>query len=156
MFKRHPYAKGDFGLLMTGIKFKNIVFSEENIYKLLSLPSELVPDIVTVSSSVGVEAEFFGKRVRWLHAPPIRVAPSRADLVEGDPVCVGHSILEGDFWRDLLEPCLAVTGRDGAKVRLPTSTLRMTLRSFWGYNALTTDAFIEAYARAAGRRGVDL
>lgn len=149
-FKPHPYQRSDFGLMTTGVPFKDISLTTEPMYALLA--HEDVAEVVTVSSSVGIEAPFFGKPVKWLGTSPFRIASDRQNVGPQSHLSIGYRILHADFWRRVLQPVVPTTKADGAITHYPPNTLRMSLKNFWGYNQLTTDHLIDAWRDATLRR----
>jgi hypothetical protein len=71
----------------------------QNSYSLLS--HESIDTVITLSSSLGVEARFFGKNAIFLLGEPLRPG---GPLVSGDASvhAVGHCILSTAFWAQLL------------------------------------------------------
>lgn len=143
VFRPHPYGASDFGLIGAGLEYSRIIRTAEPLYSLLS--HSAIGEVVTVSSSVGIEAPLFGKHVRWLGRSPFRIAPLSADVRPDSHLSLGHVVLQTDFWRQALRPYFHTTRLDRETIAFPPNTLRMSLRNFWGYNALTTDSLFEAW-----------
>ncbi|MFH5925787.1 hypothetical protein [Roseomonas xinghualingensis] len=136
-FKPHPYAHSDFGLLATGISLRAMNITHENVYALMV--SEGLRQVVGVSSSVLVEAPYFGLEAHILYQSPFDIPGCRADAVPGQHLSIIDEWADADFWRRILAPLVPVTRPDGQRFRRPPNALRTSLRNFWGYNELTTD-----------------
>jgi len=143
-FKPHPYANTDFGLLATGVSLRAAHVTYENVYALMA--SEAIRRVVGVSSSALIEARYFGREARILHASPFDIPDRRAEAVPGQHLSVVDAWADTDFWRRALAPILPVTAEDGHRYRRPPNALRISLRNFWGFNELTSD-FQVAIAR---------
>lgn len=144
-FKPHPYAHSDFGLLATGISLRAMNITHENVYALMA--SEGLRRVVGVSSSVLVEAPYFGLEARVLYQSPFDIPDRRADAVPGQHLSIVDEWADTDFWRRVLAPLIPVTRPDGQRFRRPPNALRTSLRNFWGFNELTTDFQLEIARR---------
>jgi hypothetical protein len=67
---------------------------------------------------------------------------------------VPQPVVSADLWRDLLEPLVPVTGRDGDAEALPPNTLRNSLRQFWGYDEIAFQLPFDLAAQRAEERRV--
>ncbi|WP_426957403.1 hypothetical protein [Muricoccus radiodurans] len=146
-FKPHPYASGDFGLLALGLPLAVVERTNANIYALLA--SGDVREVIGVSSSVLLEARYFGVPARWLLGSPFDIPDSIAEAQPGQHLSVVDAAFDVDFWRECLAPLVPVTACDGQRWRRPPNSLRMSLRNFWGFNELSTD-FMVAIRRPDG------
>ena len=95
--------------------------------------------MLTVNSSAGYEAPYFGKQ---LHA----LAPLRFRLGwRGDAPCADQyaslddRVLTPDFWRTVLAPHTPVTKADGFRLSAKPNWLRIALDSFWNFQEIDTD-----------------
>lgn len=147
-FKPHPYANSDFGAFSAGLSLRSMRISYENVYALMA--SDGIRRVVGVSSSVLLEAPYFGQEAHLLHESPFDIPPRRAEAMPGQHLSVLDAWGETDFWRRLLAPLLPVTRPDGIRFRRAPNALRTSLRNFWGFNELTTD-----FQVALGRRGAE-
>jgi hypothetical protein len=136
-FKPHPYAHSDFGALSTGLSLRDMRISYENIYALMA--SEEIRRVVGVSSSVLLEARYFGQEAHILHESPFDIPARRAEAVPGQHLSIVDAWGETDFWRRILSPVMPVTRSDGQRFKRAPNALRTSLRNFWGFNELTTD-----------------
>lgn len=149
LFKPHPYGEGEAGLLRSGLPFRAVRRTRANVYALLA--HEGVARVAGLSSSVLEEARYFGKPAEFLLRRPFDIPETRAGARPGQHLGIVEACFATDFWRTALAPLVPVTARDGgAAFRRPPNALRMSLRNFWGFNELTTDA--EAEAREASAR----
>lgn len=145
---------------------KTVVSTDANGYGVIF--SEPGPPLaLTLSSSLGVEAEAAGLRSRFLVADP-RLKLQVPDIDVGPMECVGHAILDDPFWRAVFErTTLTLPASDAfhlgehfvrdsveswsfrpLRTGLLTLTARKTL--FAGAN-LTNHRFAELLAALAGR-----
>ncbi len=143
IFRPHPYDSGDFGLLRAGIPFRRIHRTDSNVYALLA--HEDLAGVAAISSSVLVEARHFGKPAHALGQPSFTLAEDRQDATPGRQLSLVEGWLDADLWRAALAPVMAVTAPDGQRFRPPPNALRLALRNFWGFNAITTDFLVELH-----------
>jgi hypothetical protein len=134
LFKPHPYNPEGFGLHELGLPLRRIREVQDNAYLLMAQDS--VARVVGVSSSLVVEARFFGKEGVFLGTPPFRIAAGRDEVAPLMHASVVDAWLSADFWRDLLRPLLPVTAHDGRRPLLGPNALRNALRQFWGWDEL--------------------
>lgn len=137
VFKPHPYANTDFGALSAGLSMRRLHVTRENVYALLA--SEEIRRVVGVSSSVLLEARYFGQEAHLLHESPFDIPARRGEAVPGQHLSILDAWGETDFWRRALAPLMPVTRPDGARFHRPPNALRTSLRNFWGFNELSTD-----------------
>lgn len=135
LVKEHPLAPNP-ATVMIQAAIPNVRMVAGNVYGYLSVPE--VRLLGTMSSSVGVEAPYFGVPIRFLLRDPIQRRVTPEDPVEGY-VGILDAYLAPDFWRDLLEPLLPVTAPDGLCVPPKANRLRIAMRSFWNFNQIDTD-----------------
>lgn len=135
LVKEHPLAPNPATVLIQA-SIQNIRMVTGNVYGYLSVPE--IRLLGTMSSSVGVEAPYFGVPTRFLLRDPIQRRITPADPVEGY-IGIQDAYLAPDFWRDLLEPLLPVSAADGLRVPQKPNRLRISMRSFWNFNQIDTD-----------------
>lgn len=155
LFKPHPIERNPAVLEALQATDLEIVEPEAPVYTLL--PSGLVSSVVSVSSSVGEEARFFGLDADYglSLSTPVRY---REDLGQADRrgyLSIYDAFLATDFWRDVLAPALPVTAPDGLPAEGAPNLLRTTLRSYWGYEAFAFDSHIRLGPKWAGTYGAD-
>ena len=130
-----------------------IVEPAEPVYALLS--SGRVGSVVSLSSSVGEEARFFGVEARYGLAlsTPVRYRESPPD--QPGHVSILDAYLSADFWRDCLAPAVAVGPMDGLPPIARPDLLRRSLRGYWGYEPFAFDAERHNTPRWAGTEGAE-
>jgi hypothetical protein len=143
MFKPHPYNPTDFGLFDTGVPFRRIHRTTTNVYA--ALAHDDLREVMGVSSSVMMEAPFFGKRAEFLYRSPFDLAGRRDEAQPHQHLNIIEACFETDFWRDALAPVVPVTAHDGHRPVMPPNSLRTSLRNFWGFNELTTDFWTQLF-----------
>ena len=97
----HPYSNSNTFLEEFSHSLGCSTIANYNTYSILS--NDNIKAILTLSSSVGVESEYFGKKVEFLIGPALRKGGS---MVASDVyvATIGQEILMVDFWKYLLEP----------------------------------------------------
>lgn len=153
LVKLHPLERNLAVLeALRGAKF-DIVETDEQVYALLS--SGLVSSVVSVSSSVGEEARFFGLEAEYGLAlsTPVRYRESPAD--QPGHISIYDDFLATDFWREVLAPVLPVTAPDGLAPEGAPNLLRTTLRTYWGYEDFAFDGPIRMSRKWAGTHGAE-
>jgi hypothetical protein len=137
--KPHPYALPN-NVIRSTIDQLGGQFINENAYGILSADVDI--DIVTISSSIGREAPWFGKRAQLLY--DFVLGRSDAGITIRDSYCFS------DFWRALLEQIMSVSAfhRSGrADVRHPalrhTHSKPDVLRGQLGFWGMPRDLWAE-------------
>jgi hypothetical protein len=94
----HPLENDYFSLVKLVQYLGRGIITNLNSYSVLS--DENVTDIITLSSSIGVESRYFGKNVHFLLGEALRVGGS---MVAGDAhvFTLGQDILKNIFWQSL-------------------------------------------------------
>jgi hypothetical protein len=113
------------------------VVAEDNVYRLLSCPN--VAAVLSVNSSVAIEAELFGKPSHTLAPQPIRASWRGDALGSAYYASVDDFFLTTDFWRMVLQPHIAVTALDGERLPAKPNRLRLALGAFWNFQQIDTD-----------------
>ncbi len=129
LYVPHPYARpveGDWAMLR-GLG-RGIELCRQNVYRLLSMPQ--VTHVVTISSSVGMEAGYFGKEVTWLWRPALALFGDASQPDFGVET-VSQAFITPRFWYDLLSPLTPC--RPPAAMALPVlpNRLRHSLGESW-------------------------
>lgn len=135
LVKEHPLAPNPATALIQAC-VPNMRMVSDNVYGYLSVPE--ITLLGTLSSSVGVEAPYFGVPTRFLLRDPLPSRKTAEDPADGY-VGILDAFLAPDFWREMLEPVVAVTPRDGVRVPPKPNRLRISMRSFWNFNQIDTD-----------------
>lgn len=136
--KQHPMQKEAPATLRILARLPNAQVIEENFYSLAA--TDQITAIASLSSSTTVEAQYFGKTGHFVLGAPYRFALDGAVPSHEEYVGVFDAFLAPDFWRDLLAPITPVTARDGIHPPFKPNRLRASIRNFWGFNEIDTDA----------------
>lgn len=140
-FKAHPLTddksvatrmREDWGLA--------VETTDESIYYLLSHPN--VRHVLALSSSVGIEARYFGKESMLLLGDADRSWRNDDPEVSDAYQPQRGDWLTPDFWRKILAPVMAVTQEDGLRLAPKVNRLRLSMGAFWGYNKTDTDLLV--------------
>ena len=113
------------------------VTTRENVYRLLAAPE--VAHVLSVNSSAGEEAGFFGKPATSLAPPPVRLTWRDEPCDAASHATLDDVFLATDFWRRCLAPHTAVTKLDGVVLPPKPNRLRIALGAFWNYQEIDTD-----------------
>lgn len=148
MFKPHPY--NPVRPALHGAPFDGMVTATANIYTLL--PQENLSHIIGISSSVLVEARYFGKRVTALSALPFDIPDTAEQAEPGQHLSLYDACFSTDFWREALAPVLNTTAKTGHRFQRPANALRLSLGNFWGFNEVSSDALVQLYQGASPAR----
>jgi hypothetical protein len=132
-FKKHPFAQDDKRTNNFLSSFGNIIFTDENIYKMLC--DENLSTVVSLSSSVLHEAAYFGKKAIPLLCFYNSYYSRRDSCCACDTyITVSPNVYRAEFWADIL--------RGGGFPILPyedfgfytkDNKLRILLNRWWGY-----------------------
>lgn len=144
-YKPHPYAKHQRAIFDLFPNTGKIKATDENIYCLLS--GEEIEDVFTISSSVCMEARFFGKSAKAFFPDNLRrfhFDPEQPD--QNSYVPLGNDFLLPQFWADILEPYFPTTNRANLQLPYKPSRLRTSLGCYWGYNTLDARILLQDVA----------
>ena len=145
LYKPHPYNPHGFGLYESGIPFEAVHWTSDNIYTLLASPN--VEQVLGVSSSVMIEAPYFGKPAKFLARSPFSIPETAEKAEPGQHFSIYDGCFNADFWRDILADVTPVSAPDGRRFQRPPHMLRTSLRNFWGFNEMSTDFMVSLYQR---------
>ncbi len=138
LLKPHPTGEAHSLLLAAATARANVLgATADNIYRMLALPQ--VTSVLTVNSSTGIEARYFGKRVHMLASPPVRPAWRGDEADARVHASLDDFVLVPDFWRLALAPHARVSAKDGIRLPAKPNRLRIALDSFWNFNQVDTD-----------------
>lgn len=144
LLKPHPQEPDEPGLLALELGFPASRLVTDNVYKLLS--SDHLAATVSLSSSAGLEAQFFGKESCHLVRSPCRLV-SLGESSLGSYLDLDWSMLAPDFWRAVLAPHLSCSPPDGMIIPFKPNRLRISRNAFGRFNEIDTDVAIAAYRR---------
>ncbi len=135
--KEHPFDRNLPQSEALRRRFRNIEMTTENVYRLMAC--DTLAHVVSLSSSAGIEARYFGKRSTFLLQEPSRFALDGQVPSGSEFVGVFDAFLTPDFWRTILQPLTPVTRASGVRVPFKPNRLRTSLRNFWNFNEIDTD-----------------
>ena len=138
LLKPHPHDREHSLLSVTAGVAPNVLgVVNDNLYRLVAMPE--ITAVLTVSSSAATEARYFGKAVFTLLELPLRLGWRGDATGPGTHASLDDAVLSVDFWRDMLAPFAAVSGKDGVRLSAKPNRLRIALDSFWNFNEIDTD-----------------
>ncbi len=126
LLKPDPQEPDEPGLLALELGFPKARVLTHHVHRLLS--TDHLRGAVSLSSSMGLEARFFGKTSQFLLGPPFRLA----SLGEDGPdtyLDLDWSMLAPDFWRSVLSPHFSCSPPDGDLIPFKPDRLRASLRA---------------------------
>ena len=135
LVKEHPLAPNPATMLIQSV-VPNLRMVTGNAYGFLASPE--VTKLVTMSSSVGVEAPYFDIPTHFLLRRPMEQRITETDPPEGF-IGIEDAFMAPDFWRTTLAPIVSVSAKDKLTVPRKPNRLRIALRSFWNFNQIDTD-----------------
>lgn len=143
LYKDHPMQSTPIIKDMVQDRSNQFENTSDNIYDLLC--ADEVTSVMSISSSVCHEAEFFGKKSTYLKglSTPVRYRDDPNNQNTNEYHSVYDEFLNPDFWRDILSPILKVTEKDGFKTPRRINFLRNLLGLYWGYNTFACDPIIK-------------
>jgi hypothetical protein len=138
ILKPHPHDK-EHSLLAVAAAAPARVLGviTDNLYRIIALPQ--VSAVLTVNSSVAVEAPYFGKRVHTLAPLPVTVGWQETAPEPHVHASLDDVVLTPDFWRMVLAPYMPVTKPDRMRLRAKPNRLRIAFDSFWNFHEIDTD-----------------
>lgn len=123
---RHPYVRnGDEEVLGYLAQFPTVRLSNVPAYSLIAHPN--VDNVATISSSVGLEARYFGKNVQIYHKPIIKL--SGADGY----VSIYQDLVNPHFWSTILTPLIPTKQVPNIRYLDGRDKLRDMLAFYWSY-----------------------
>ena len=133
-FSDHPLEKSDRAFAIVSAHAKHIQRTSRNTYALLANPA--LERVISISSSVGTEAQFFGRKASYVLGPssPVLFSSDKDDGVSYWSIF--NDFMAADFWRASLAPLLPVTAPDGDGPLWRPGLLRSTLGVGWGYDQI--------------------
>jgi hypothetical protein len=146
--KLHPLDKGDNDAVALLRKLADIAGDfGGNIYS--ALASDDLERIVTVSSSVGVEAQFFGKDVSYVTGPSVPVTFKGEASKPGYWQTASNRFFEPEFLALLLSGVLPIrrgvlsSARFSHSREMVPNRLRNMFNSYYGYSFVSNDPIVE-------------
>lgn len=125
-YSRHPYVKGDESV-MDYIQNCNFIKLIKNpAYVLIS--KKEIKKVVSISSSVAIEAKYFDKEVEILHKPIFEFSKSVKDYTT-----VFQDFISPHFWSDILKDVVKTKTCDPIVFFDKKDKLRDMLGFYWSY-----------------------
>lgn len=140
LVKPHPYAPDHPFLARVRALVPRCRVVTDNVYYLLA--QDAVARVLTLNSSSGIEAQYFGKEAVFLMPPVLELAYRGDRPRPGVMWTLADSFLNMDFWREVLAAWVPVTPKDGYSHPPKPNRLRTALRSFWNFNQFDTDVAV--------------
>lgn len=131
--KPHPYAKDKQAVSEYLDNACEVELIDENIYRLLA--EQNIAEVATLSSSVAVEAKYFGKKSRAFYRGGLNLF--EMDSVQHD--CFRFFPIIDDywdlgFWQALLAADMSPPGQQKRSIAPVANRLRTSLGYYWGHN----------------------
>lgn len=123
-YSQHPLRKDDSEFLLLKKYFKDIQKLSANSYQIISNPN--VALVTTISSSIGIEAYYFGKNVIFLNKPTV-------DIKKPNTFSIDSSIFNPCVFADILS---IKKENSGNFIFLSKNKLRNILDSYYAYPIL--------------------
>lgn len=127
-YSRHPYLRtGDEQVLRFALSFPNVVLTEHPSYHYLTNLN--IDRVMTISSSVGLEAKYFGKQVELLYRPIIALGSGAEDYAS-----IFQDFVSPHFWAQCLAPLMQTdTALKPVAYLDRRDKLRDMLAFYWSY-----------------------
>lgn len=135
-FKPHPYASSDFGILEICHPFRKIHMVKDNFYHLVC--SNFVDKIISVTSSVSIEAKYFNKEAIHLGEYPWKFRTDSEKSREAY-IPIRHEYFFEAFWQGVI---LRNPGSSLKEGFYSPNKIRIALGNFWGFNEISTDFIV--------------
>lgn len=129
-YSRHPFVKsGDEEVISFIKKFKNVSLVDTPTYQLLA--SNEIKEVVTISSSVAIEAKFFDKIYTYLLKPVVNI--DEITPINERYHSIYHDFLTANFWSKILAPITHTVDVPEDGFVESSDKLRDALSFYWGY-----------------------
>lgn len=133
-YSRHPFVKyGDEHILQYIRQFKNVSLTDFSSYDLLCHKN--VKTIMSVSSSVLIEAKYFGKKTVCLYRPVVALCDTNEHR-EYHYSSVYQDFVFSYFWSKVLSPVLPVKECSRISFFNEKDKLRDALGFYWSYGKI--------------------
>ena len=127
-YSKHPHVKNDDAVM-------NFINNHPSI-QLIDIPAYIllaqneIKKVVSISSSVALEAKYFDKNVQILHKPVIDFT---SDFNEQDYYTVMQDFISPHFWADILSPIISTNECQSVKFLDRKDKIRDMLSFYWSY-----------------------
>lgn len=135
-FKPHPYASSNFGILEIDQPLSGIHFVTDNFYHLAC--SDQIENIISITSSVSIEAKYFGKEAIHLGTYPWKFRGSN-ETSRDAYVPLRHECFFSEFWLGLLYTSCKQYPPTGF---IGPNKIRLAFVNFWGFNEISSDFIV--------------
>lgn len=136
--KPHPYAKDKQAISEYLDNACDVELIDENIYRLLA--DRNIDEVVTLSSSVAMEARYFGKKSTAFYREGLdlfEMGPEQQDSFRFFPIIGDYWDI--GFWQALLSPFIPLTAQYQGSIAPVANRLRTSLGYYWGHNFLENE-----------------
>lgn len=146
-FSRHPYEKGD-GEIMEFLKtIKNVKVTTEPAY--LFLASDKVKTVAGISSSVVLEAKYFGKDTQYFHKPIFELSTK---FGPESYASIMQDFMYPQFWAKVLAPIMPVKEVETVQYLDKKDKLRDMLAFYWSHKHIDKLEQMRGTLQALDRR----
>ena len=139
--KPHPYAKDKHAISEYLNNACEVELIDENIYRLLS--DQSIGEVVTLSSSVALEAKYFGKKSKAFFNEGLSLYERDSDQDDSFrffPIIGDYWDIS--FWQSLLSPFVPLAEQQKGSIAPVANRLRTSLGYYWGHNFTENEILI--------------
>lgn len=130
-YSKHPYVKNDTNIMSYINNHPSIHLIDTPAYILLA--QNEIKKVVSISSSVALEAKYFDKDVQILHKPVINFTP---DYNTQDYYTVMQDFISPHFWTDILSSIISTNECQEVNFLDRKDKLRDMLGFYWSYKII--------------------
>ncbi|WP_435655294.1 HAD family hydrolase [Brucella pituitosa] len=133
LYSRHPYIRrGDEDILKYVLSFPNVTTTDLPTYSLLSHKN--IKTVMGVSSSVLIEAKYFGKKSKILYKPVININKpvEKSDYYAS----IYNDLVNPAFWSDLLSSVIETNDCTQSLFLSGKDKIRDMLGFYWSYKEI--------------------
>jgi predicted HAD superfamily hydrolase len=124
-YSRHPFVKeGDEEILEFVTSLPNVQIIDKPAYELIT--RDEIDTVVTISSSVAIEAKFFNKQIIYFFKPPVEIG------VDGY-YSIYNKFCSTKFWSNILSSVIKTNNKTDVNFFDGKDKLRDALSFYWGY-----------------------
>ncbi|WP_157618928.1 HAD family hydrolase [Skermanella stibiiresistens] len=132
LYSRHPHLKkGDEEIVAYLKGQRKVRISDIPAYDLLASPR--VTKVMGISSSVILEAKYFGKQIEFLFKPIISISDT---IGEENYASVYQEFVSPSFWADILEPVMETQNCPRVTFLDSKDKVRDMLNFYWSYREI--------------------
>lgn len=127
-FSRHPFERNDQHIIDYLMGLDNVEVTEIPSYSLLS--KDEITTVAGISSSLLLEAKYFGKQVRYFYQPVFEISTT---FGTNSYVSILQDLLYPQFWSKVLSPIMKVNSVIPVKFAVQKDKMRDMLGFYWSY-----------------------